>query len=178
MFKKSNPNGPIERIVNNFISLLFLSLFLSIAISLYNQGKYYEFSYLFVFTLLMLCLIFFLNIKPKTKPTNKYGKSKFQLTYNKSLTSTNFSLLYSTKDYILFQRIITILGSQGINYYIFDLQGSSMMNFLSDVEIRIMVRSSDYEHSLKIINEELNISEETNDMGRGETGDSPPIDCR
>jgi Putative prokaryotic signal transducing protein len=153
MFKKSDPTSGSERIVNNFILLLFLLMSISISVLLYREQKYHEFSGWLIISLLIILFLSVYNIKQKSKSKTNFANR--QLNYNKASISDGLVLLYSTKDSIVLQKIIAILEKHGIDYHVFDLHAASMMNFLSEVQMKIMVNNSDYEHSIKIVNNEL-----------------------
>jgi len=126
---------------------------IALALKMYSEDRYPEgigwAINAFVFVL-MACLVF---IKPKASEeiTYKYKDAVDLSAKNPNVSDDVLMLLVSTKELIEVERITKLLGSHGIRCVILDQHSSAMMDFLPDVEMRIMVPSSQYKNSLTIL---------------------------
>lgn len=65
----------------------------------------------------------------------------------------DFMLLHSTKDPALLSAITALLDEAGIEYTVLDECGASMLSFLPDAEIRIIVGRERYDEALELVND-------------------------
>jgi hypothetical protein len=63
----------------------------------------------------------------------------------------DFAFLMSTKDCMLAKIVIDALKQNKIDGVVLDKHSSRIMQFLPDVDMRIMVPTKDYEESVKIV---------------------------
>ena len=78
-----------------------------------------------------------------------------KLTKNRAIAQAknleNFVVLLSSQDSIKVYAIKDVLSSHNIECVVLDSHSSQMMGFLPDVKMRVMVRSEDFDESVKII---------------------------
>jgi len=85
-----------------------------------------------------------------------------KLTKNRAIAQAknleNFVVLLSSQDSIKVYATKDVLSSHNIECVVLDSHSSQMMGFLPDVKMRVMVRSEDFDESVKIIDsiKELN----------------------
>jgi len=121
--------------------------------SLFLEGRNYPAT---GWTILTFVFIFVLVLEKYLRQKEiKLKDYEDKLTKNRAIAQAknleNFVVLLSSQDSIKVYAIKDVLSSHNIESVVLDSHSSQMMGFLPDVKMRVMVRSEDFDESVKII---------------------------
>ncbi len=135
------------------IFILATALFLCIALALISEKRYYNATGWIILSTLTAIALALLFIKPKAIHTADVCQhSRPIVSLN---TGDDLVLLYSSKDIIRITQIQEALMIRGIDCIVLDQNGSVMMSFIPEIDMKLMVQRSDFEWSIKILNDLL-----------------------
>ena len=125
-----------------------------LAVSLFYQKRYFPMvGWLMLLALLLLIACFALwsarFVAEKDDLKSKSNGSRVNAIQSKN--EKDYVLLTSTNDWVKVQAITDHLKNNGIKCVVLDQHSTTMMRFIPEVEMRVMVSTEDYESSLKII---------------------------
>ncbi len=131
-----------------------------LATSLFLEGRNYPAT---GWTIITLVFIFFAVLEKYLRQKEIKRKDyEDKLTKNRAIAERkymeDFVVLLSSKDPTKVCAIKDVLTNHDIECIVLDSHSSQMMGFLPDVKMRVMVRSEDFDESVKIIDsiKELN----------------------
>jgi hypothetical protein len=124
-----------------------------LATSLFMEGRNYPAT---GWTILTFVFVFFVVLEKYLRRKEiKVKDYEDKLTKNQAIAQAkcmeNFVIVLSSKDPIKVYAIKDALSSHNIECVVLDSHSSQMMGFLPDVKMRVMVRSEDFDESVKII---------------------------
>ena len=135
------------------IMYIFILGSAGLTISLFLEGRNYPAT---GWTIITFVFIIFVVLEKylRQKETNLKGYED-KLTKNRANAQAkyleNFVVLLSSQDPVKAYAIKDVLSSHNIECVVLDSHSSQMMGFLPDVKMRVMVRSEDFDESVKII---------------------------
>jgi hypothetical protein len=139
--------------------------------SLFLEGRYYPAT---GWTILTFGFIFFVVLEKYLRQKEIKRKDyEDKLTKNRANAQAKymekFIVLLSSQDPVGVYAIKDVLSNHNIECVVLDSHSSQMMGFLPDIKMRVMVRSEDFDESVKIIDsiKELKQSD-AQQAGRGE----------
>ena len=143
------------------VPLAFIVLGTLIAISLFLEKRYYPMTGVIIITVIFL---FFTYLAVRTETDMPHYKKDVKA---KPIISTSFEVegqkdenyvrLISSKDPVQVEAIRSALIAKSIDCVVFDEHSATLMRFIPDVEMRIMVRGKDYEDGLKILEDLIKV---------------------
>ncbi|MCP4353025.1 MAG: DUF2007 domain-containing protein [Desulfobacterales bacterium] len=146
---KEHNDAKMARIIGSiiFIGSALFSLLLSV--KLYLESDYRGCIGWFIISAVFIFYTWLCHLDPKETEISEIQKPDY-LHIRQIKKNEDFVLLFSTKDHNEVARIREALINEGIECVVLDRHSSTMMSFLPDVEMRIMVSGSDFEKSVRI----------------------------
>lgn len=140
-------------------AFILLSLFLSI--SLYQEKRYLQMTP-WIVTIILFSLVMFWSLwRPKYIAIKRENLKRKQNIKNPNFTTSikgeEYSQVFTSKDHIQIMAIMDALESNNVNCIVLNQHSAALLHYIPDIEMTIVVPSKDYESSLEIIDDLIEI---------------------
>ncbi len=150
MIKVKYNSGKRSKIGTLAVWIVWLVINATIIVTLYCEGRYWgTLGWLLIFLIILFFTVLtFVQIIKLDMPGGQKELMGLQKPIKKD---EGLVLLFASKDYARVMQAKELLQANGIECVLTDEHATRMMNFLPDVEIRLLVPSADFTKSQDII---------------------------